>query len=81
MLEKTKKVQTKKPSNLLHSHHWINNFNLWKVQCSDEDLTGGYQDMVVLIVFFCTFQIKRADLEPEIMSSTEETVLFYNRGI
>ncbi|XP_027316514.2 sideroflexin-4 [Anas platyrhynchos] len=26
-------------------------------------------------------EIKRADLEPEIMSSTEETVLFYNRGI
>ncbi|NWH79088.1 SFXN4 protein, partial [Piaya cayana] len=26
-------------------------------------------------------EIKRADLEPEILSSTEETVLFYNRGI
>uniref|UniRef100_A0A8C0BD73 SFXN4 protein n=3 Tax=Buteo TaxID=30396 RepID=A0A8C0BD73_9AVES len=25
--------------------------------------------------------IKRADLEPEILSSTEETELFYNRGI
>ncbi|GAB0191976.1 sideroflexin-4 [Grus japonensis] len=26
-------------------------------------------------------EIKRADLEPEIVSSTEETELFYNRGI
>ncbi|NXL06762.1 SFXN4 protein, partial [Mesembrinibis cayennensis] len=26
-------------------------------------------------------EIKRADLEPEILSSTEETELFYNRGI
>ncbi|XP_053927698.1 sideroflexin-4 [Cuculus canorus] len=26
-------------------------------------------------------EIKREDLEPEILSSTEETVLFYNRGI
>ncbi|NWZ21445.1 SFXN4 protein, partial [Asarcornis scutulata] len=26
-------------------------------------------------------EIKRADLEPEIVSSTEEAVLFYNRGI
>ncbi|NXK46408.1 SFXN4 protein, partial [Chauna torquata] len=26
-------------------------------------------------------EIKRADLEPEILSSTEDTVLFYNRGI
>ncbi|NXK63960.1 SFXN4 protein, partial [Sylvietta virens] len=26
-------------------------------------------------------EIKRADLEPEILSSTEETVFFYNRGI
>ena len=40
-----------------------------------------YQDMVVLIPFFYTLQIKRADLEPEILSSTEETELFYNRGI
>lgn len=37
--------------------------------------------MVVVIPFFYTFQIKRADLEPEIQSATEETELFYNRGI
>lgn len=38
-------------------------------------------DRVVVIPFFCMFQIKRADLEPEIQSATEETELFYNRGI
>ncbi|KFZ53364.1 Sideroflexin-4, partial [Antrostomus carolinensis] len=54
---------------------------LCKVQCSNEDSACAYQDTVVLIPSFHTFQIKRADLELEILSSTEETELFYNRGI
>ncbi|NWH62022.1 SFXN4 protein, partial [Geococcyx californianus] len=36
---------------------------------------------VSLSVFPQCGEIKRADLEPEIVSSTEETELFYNRGI
>lgn len=56
---------------------WIQCFGLCKVQYSGEDLPGydGVHSG------FCIFQIKREELEAEILSSTEETVLFYNRGI
>lgn len=55
--------------------------NSCEVQRSKEDSACTYRAVVVLIPFFCALQIKRADLEPEIQSSTEETELFYNRGI
>lgn len=67
--------------NPIQSCFWTQYFKLCKVQYSKEDLIYTYQDMVVLIPFFYILQIKRADLEPEILSSTEETELFYNRGI
>lgn len=76
-----KSLKSRNKQRALSLKYWMQYLNLCKVQCSNKDLTFTYQAVVVLIPFFPTLQIKRADLEPEILSSTEETEFFYNRGI